>query len=374
MKLAFVLFKYFPYGGLQRDFLRIAKVCQQRGHSIRVYTLEWQGDCPADFDVRIIKTSTLSAHKRNESFHRKIMHSLAQEPVDVVAGFNKMAGLDIYYAADPCYADKALTQRSMLYRLGARYRHFYEAERAVFAENSKTRVLMISEVQKPLFQKHFGTPEDRFHLLPPGISRDRCAPANAQQIRTEFRHEHGLDEGDRLLLMVGSGFKTKGLDRALYAMASLPQALRDKTRFMVIGQDNFTPFIRLAKKLKLTDQVEFLPGRDDIPRFLLGADLLVHPAYSENTGTVLLEAVVAGLPVLVTDVCGYAGYVEKAGAGQLIESPFDQREMDQKLATMLTSAQRQNWKHNGLRFAEHADIYSMPERAAELIEQSGSLG
>ena len=33
-----------------------------------------------------------------------------------------------------------------------------------------------------------------------------------------------------------------------------------------------------------------LKGRDDIPRFLLGADLLIHPAYNENTGTVLLEA------------------------------------------------------------------------------------
>jgi hypothetical protein len=43
--------------------------------------------------------------------------------------------------------------------------------------------------------------------------------------------------------------------------------------------------------------------------FLLGADLLIHPAYNENTGTVLLEAVVAGLPVLTTAVCGYAHYI-----------------------------------------------------------------
>ena len=30
MQLAFVLYKYFPFGGLQRDFMRIAKVCQAR--------------------------------------------------------------------------------------------------------------------------------------------------------------------------------------------------------------------------------------------------------------------------------------------------------------------------------------------------------
>ena len=48
MQLAFVLYKYFPFGGLQRDFMRIALECQQRGHQIRVYTLIWEGDIPPD--------------------------------------------------------------------------------------------------------------------------------------------------------------------------------------------------------------------------------------------------------------------------------------------------------------------------------------
>ena len=71
--------------------------------------------------------------------------------------------------------------------------------------------------------------------------------------------------------------------------------------------------------------VEFLKGRSDIPRFLLGADLLIHPAYNENTGTVLLEALVAGLPVLVTDVCGYAHYITDANCGRVVPSPSSSR-------------------------------------------------
>ena len=51
MLLAFTLFKYFPFGGLQRDFLRIALACQARGHAIRVYTLQWEGDIPPGFEV-----------------------------------------------------------------------------------------------------------------------------------------------------------------------------------------------------------------------------------------------------------------------------------------------------------------------------------
>ncbi|MFX5530075.1 glycosyltransferase, partial [Acinetobacter baumannii] len=86
------------------------------------------------------------------------------------------------------------------------------------------------------------------------------------------------------------------------------------------------------------DQVQILKGRSDIPRFLLGADLLIHPAYNENTGTVLLEALVSGLPVLVTDVCGYAHYIAEADAGRVLPSPFEQDSLNRLLAEMLEDA------------------------------------
>ena len=44
MKIAICLYKYFPFGGLQRDFLRIAEVLVKRGHEVRVYTREWNAD------------------------------------------------------------------------------------------------------------------------------------------------------------------------------------------------------------------------------------------------------------------------------------------------------------------------------------------
>lgn len=58
----------------------------------------------------------------------------------------------------------------------------------MFDKNARTEILMISEVQQPLFVKHYGTQAERFHLLPPGI-QDCRAPANAAEIRAEFRRE-----------------------------------------------------------------------------------------------------------------------------------------------------------------------------------------
>ena len=44
MKLAFTLFRYFPYGGLQLDFARFLKEGIRRGHSITVLYDRWEGD------------------------------------------------------------------------------------------------------------------------------------------------------------------------------------------------------------------------------------------------------------------------------------------------------------------------------------------
>ncbi|MGH8434373.1 MAG: glycosyltransferase family 4 protein [Pseudomonas sp.] len=368
MQLAFVLYKYFPFGGLQRDFMRIALECQRRGHAIRVYTLIWEGEVPEGFEVQVAPVKALFNHRRNEKLLAWVEADLAKRPVDRLVGFNKMPGLDVYYAADGCFEDKAQNLRNSLYRKWGRYKHFSDYERAVFAPESKTEVLMISEVQQPLFVKHYATPAQRFHLLPPGIAPDRRAPANAAEIRAEFRREFKLADDDLLLVQIGSGFKTKGLDRSLKALAALPRELKKRTRLFVIGQDDPKPFLLQIKALGISEQVQILKGRSDIPRFLLGADLLIHPAYNENTGTVLLEALVAGLPVLVTDVCGYAHYIAEAECGRVAPSPFEQERLNRLLVEMLGAAeQRASWARNGLVFADVADLYSLPQRAADVI-------
>ena len=149
LKLAFCLYKYFPYGGLQRDFLKIALSCQQQGHQIRVYTLGWQGDVPVGVKVMIVPVSAITNHSLYERFSDWVQENLSLDPVDVVVGINKMPGLDVYYAADSCYEEKANSQRSWIYRLLPRYRHFSRYEKAVFGRASKTQILMISKVQKP---------------------------------------------------------------------------------------------------------------------------------------------------------------------------------------------------------------------------------
>ncbi|MGI9311678.1 MAG: glycosyltransferase family 1 protein [bacterium] len=366
MKFAFALFTYFPYGGLTRDLLAIAQACRRRGHRVRVYARECRGEVDAQIDLQLLPAKARTNHGRDRAFAAQLTSATAAFAPDLAVGFNKMPHLDAYYAADGCFAHKSRA-RGLLYRMTPRCWHFLAFERAVFAPQSATEVLMISPVQSRVYRDFYRTPRERMHQLAPGIARDRIAGDDAPDRRARFRRQWNLRADDKLLLALGSGFRTKGLERTIAALASLPTALRARARLFVVGDDRAAPFERIARRLGVRAQVDFVGGRDDVPEFLLGADLLLHPAHRENTGTALLEAIVAGLPTVATDVCGYAHYVRDAAMGEVLASPFAQSALNDAVARLLES-ERDAWRIRGRDFAQHADIYDLPSHACDRLE------
>jgi UDP-glucose:(heptosyl)LPS alpha-1,3-glucosyltransferase len=367
MRLAFALYKYFPFSGLARDFMRIATLAVEKGHIVDVYVMEWHGDVPPKFNVYVLKAKGWTNHGRVGDFHQLLDNRLGLKTYDAVIGFNKIPSVDVYYAADPCFAER-FSNKHCSHRLNPRYRFNANVEKAVFGEGSATVCLMISDVQMALFKQHYQTPNDRLVMLPPGIDANRRRPVDAENQRKKFRNQLNISEQDNVVLMVGSAFKTKGVDRAIEALASLPNSILRKTHLLVVGEGDAPKYERLADVKSVVEHVHFMDGRTDIPSFLLSADLLLHPARKENTGTVILEAMVAGLPMLVTGVCGYAKHVEKSRAGKVLGVPFSHGELNDELLVMLTN-DKQNWVSNALAYAETEDLYSMPEKAILAIEQ-----
>ena len=371
MKVAMVLYKYFPFGGLQSDFRHFFDELVARGHEVCIYCISFQSDGEINIqqegvELKLLEAKALSNHKRNEKFIKLLKQDLLNNPVDVVFGFNKMPSLDVYYAADSCYADKAETQRGWLYRASGRFKHFYKNEQAVFSKNNKTKILLISDTEKRKFEHYYHTEDDRMFMLPPGISKTKLRPDNVELIKEQFKKEFSAID-KRILLFVGSGFIKKGLDRAILALASLPEDKKLQTLLFVVGQDKKQRFVELAKKHHVEDQVKFFSGRNDVERFLWSADYLIHPAYDEAAGIVLLEALVAGLPVIVTDVCGYAFHIAKAKAGVVLTSPFSQDKLNELLLKVL-STDNSEWSRNALKYAQHEDLYRMHKAGADIVE------
>lgn len=369
MNIAFCLFKYFPYGGLQRDFLRIAELCRDRGHDVRVLTMVWEGERPVNFDVEVLPVRALTNHGKAWKFSRAVRKRLQKKPADVVVGFNKMPGLDVYFAADPCFEAKVRVNRSWFYRFGCRYWIYRKLERAVFSREVNTQILMLTEAEKRNFVRYYQTAEGRFHLLPPGINRNDYNLQSPDDVSRQVRFALGVRDDEILLLMVGSGFRTKGVDRSLAALAALPEKLRENVRLVVVGKGDQVYYEAMAAKMGVAQKVSFLGTRNDVPRILIAADILLHPSYTEAAGMVLLEAMLAGLPILCTETCGYAYHVRDAGAGLLIPVPFVQEKMNELLLFMLGSAAtRVEWQRNGLSYIARTDISSLPERAVGIIE------
>lgn len=366
MKLAFVLFNYFPYGGLQRDFYRIATLCHAQGHDITVFTMKWEGElAPEWMQVTILNPQGLRNHQRAHHFAALVAEKVNETAFDKVIGFNKMPGLDIYYAADGCFVTKPQYYFNPLKRLTSRYRRFRQLEKAVFSPTSKTEILLISKTEKIRYQHVYKTPEERLHLLPPGISKNFTPPENHQQQRQSKREKLGIADDTLMLLAVASHFQTKGVDRAIKAIKSLPKECRKQVKLFVAGSDHPKQYLKLCKEVK--EQIVFLGARDDVNELMFAADLFVHLARHDNTGTVILEALVAGLPTITTARCGYAIYTEEANAGIVVPYPFHQNEANQKLVEALDPALLKQWKDHALNYAQSNDLFSLFEQAVELI-------
>lgn len=371
MKVAFCLLKYFPYGGMQRDLLHMVLEARRRGHETTVYTGDWQGAVPDGLRVVTLPPRGFANHRKHFNFHVDVQERLRAEPHDLVIGFNKMPGLDVYYAADLCLRERAL-QRSFLYRATPRYRLLEDFERAVFEPLACADILLLTDTQGQAYRRQYGTPLERLHVLPPDIAADRILPMYDDTAHRVARERLDIAPDRHFVLMLGSGFKTKGLDRALMAMRNLPPGLRARLLFWVVGQDNPAPFARMAKKFGLQRQVRFTGGRDDVPALLQAADLLIHPAYHENTGTVLLEALASGLPIIVTDTCGYAEHVTRSGGGMVLTSPFAQIELDAALRRMLEEEKRKSWGKRGIAYVHSIDTSARFARALDVVEQRGA--
>lgn len=374
MKLAFCMFKYFQFGGLQRDFRAIVEVCLARGHQVDVYTLEWIGDPIPGVNVYIVKRRGLTNYRCYWNFSQMVVNKLKKQDYDGIVGFNKLAGLDVYYGADPCFLEIVETHKKSFVKINPRYYCFSKLEKAIFNPAATTQILALTEQQINSFYRYYHTPKERFHLLPPWLNANRFPPDNVMEIRNNVRQDLSLKSTDKLILFVGSGFKTKGLDRALNAIASLPLDVKDTVYFYIIGDDKQESFAQQAKNLKLESNIKFLGGRSDIPQFMFAADLLLHPAYAESGGYVLLEAIVAGLPVLTTDTCGFATHVEKARAGIVTQSPFEQVKLNQALLLMLTDKTKiVDWHQHGLKYTEQLNLRGMPKIATDIIEWAARL-
>lgn len=371
LRLVLAIHRLFPHGGLQRDALQTARECASRGHAVTLLTQRSEVDVPDGVELRVEPVPGQSNHGRAARFGERLAALRRELSPDVVLGFDRLPGLDAHFVGDPCYALRARAKRGVLRHLLPRDRAFTALERSVFGPAGARRILLLHDGQEQPFTRVYGTEASRFRVLPPGVAPDRRPGPDADELRRRVRAEVGAHDGEALLLQLGSDFGRKGADRSVRALAAQRAGSRP-ARLLVAGADDAAPILALAERLGVRDRVHALGARDDVPALLQAADLLVHPARSEPGGAVLLEALVAGRPVICSACCGYATHVADSGAGTVLDEPFEQSQLDAAVAALLAEDLEALRARALAHAAAHPELHGMHRAIADHLEELAS--
>jgi UDP-glucose:(heptosyl)LPS alpha-1,3-glucosyltransferase len=367
MRIALGIVTLSDQSGLQRACLELADALTARGHKVEIFAARCVAPWTASRNVNMLPARGATNHGLDLAFGRALQNA-APSSFDLVVGFNKLPGLDVYYCADPSMAAKLapIWKRAL-----PRHRARLALERACFDPSSTTSALMLSPGVLESYRQAWRTPDDRLFLLPPRIARNSVrAELGAPALRRAARAARGYGERETVWLWVAAQPVTKGLDRVLAALPHHPRA-----RLLALGlapdEAKGRPYRQQADRLGISHSIQWVKYWEQVPELMAVADVLIHPARLDVTGQVILEAIANGLPVVASSVCGFAHHIRTAGAGAVIAEPFDQRAFDEALTLAEDPAVRERWSAAALAYADLHDFARGQEAAAQIIEQIG---
>lgn len=316
MKFIFAILKLRPLGGKERDFVGIVAAFAARGHEVTVLTSEAPDiSLPDGVAVQIVPVRAWTNHGRHRAFAEALRGTRRQmDDEAVLIAFDRIPCADYLFVAG-----RPLVAGNFWKRAMPRHRAFADLERATFGAGGTAFAFFLTEDQAARYRARYGISEERFAVLPTTFGVGRALPRDYYGTRDAVRGELGIPERAPLLVHVGVNGHLKGLDRAIDLLPHLPDA-----HLIAVG-DTSARFRWQARRHRVQARTHFIAYAADLPRLLGAADLLVHPARDENTGTVILESLLYGIPAVVAAECGYAGHVARSGAGSVVPAPFDQQ-------------------------------------------------
>jgi len=333
MRILHVVPTYLPayrYGGPIHSVHGLCKALAARGHDVHVFTTNVDGSSDSEVPLGVpvgvdgVKVWYFpSRHLRRlywspsmqEALNEQVnrfdllhLHSIYLWPTWAAARAAKRVGVP-YIVAPRGMLVKELIERKSRWIKSAWIQFI---ERRNLENAAGIHVTAELEAQEVL---RFGLNLPPLFVVPNGMEPG-VALASEREVSPSIR---GVLEKTPLLLFLSRINWKKGLDRLIPALTYVPDV-----HLAIAGNDeeNYRPVLeRLAEAYGVRDRITFtgsVRGPDKIA-LLKGATALVLPSYSENFGNIILEAMAAGCPVVVTPEVGLAGIVQEVGAGVVVE-------------------------------------------------------
>ncbi len=156
-------------------------------------------------------------------------------------------------------------------------------------------------------------------VVPLGVELERIGNG---QSTLQLRERYPQLDGKKIILFLSRLDPKKGLNLLIAALAELGAERRDFA-FVVAGNgtsEYVAELAALVKSHRLQDRTLFLGFLQGESKWALlqEADLFVLPSYHENFGVSVVEAMAAGLPVIISDRVNIHPKVRRAGAGLVV--------------------------------------------------------
>jgi glycosyltransferase involved in cell wall biosynthesis len=143
-----------------------------------------------------------------------------------------------------------------------------------------------------------------FHVVYNGVDEHRLKPAGG-----DLRAELKLDPDALLVGMIGN-FYADGRKDQLTVCRALPQlfAAAPSAHFVFVGAhapaaaQAFDECVRVCQAQGIAERVHFTGARADIPNVLRALDLFVFSSRADSFGVAVVEAMMAGVPAIVSDI------------------------------------------------------------------------
>lgn len=215
----------------------------------------------------------------------------------------------------------------------------------------------------------------KIEIVPIGATEDLPDDTQLESRRRALRAQH---EAAPLLLFVGRLVQEKGVADFLSAIASLKSRL-PRARAIIIGDGpERSGLEHMAARLEIAGSVQFLgrlPNRV-VRDYLAAADIFVAPSVrshfggTEAQGVSIAEAMLAGLPVIATNIGGIVDHIFDGETGLLVDEHSPNQIADAILHIYETPGQADAIGHRARSHAEQQlNMRSTAERFCEIYER-----
>ena len=263
-------------------------------------------------------------------------------------GISAAGPFDLIHAHDRIFRADVYTMHGIPHRRWVREvrrkkmslfdRALASVEDRLVSEGGCRRFLAVSELTRKIFLDEYPVDSGLVKVIHPGIDTAPYARLDRDRCRREVRNRFGIGPDEPLILFVSMNFSIKGLDRLLRGLGRLrkrdPEA---RFRLLVVGRGDQKTYGRLARDLGLGHAVVFAGAvaREKLPEFYLAGDFYAMLSRFDTFGMVVLEAMAAGLPVLISGHVGARDLVREGVNGFVIENPDDDDAVADKAGPML---------------------------------------